>query len=183
MSELQSDTKVHEVICADVNAHDTARDKTANPNARGEYLVNAVVDANSTFLNEPEQTTRQDLAFYLFLMLRSSMLPFETDMIGNRLKPHHQTIVLAQRLVKDWKKGDLAMSLAESDLSTIATRPTQLSTIVMGNFFECLIRIREVRQRTKTTSRGKENQRGLEIYLWVHATRKDTGAPATQAIN
>ena len=42
LSELQPDTKIHEVICTDVNAHDTARDQTASPKARGEYLVNAI---------------------------------------------------------------------------------------------------------------------------------------------
>ena len=62
LSELQPDTKVHEKICADVNAHDTAWDQTANPNARREYLVNAAMDANSTFLNDPGQPTRQDSA-------------------------------------------------------------------------------------------------------------------------
>ena len=34
-------TKVHEVISADVNAHDSAWDQTPNLKARGEYLVNA----------------------------------------------------------------------------------------------------------------------------------------------
>ena len=58
LSELHPNTKIHEVTFADVNAHDTAWDQTANPNARGEYLVNAVMDENSTFLNDPEQTTR-----------------------------------------------------------------------------------------------------------------------------
>ena len=58
LSELQPDTKVHEVICAYVNAHDTARYQTANPINRGEYFVNAAMDVNSTFLNEPEQPTR-----------------------------------------------------------------------------------------------------------------------------
>ena len=60
LSELQPDTKVHEVICADVDAYDTAWDQTANPNARVEYFVCAAMDANSTFLNDPEQPTRQD---------------------------------------------------------------------------------------------------------------------------
>ena len=59
LSELKPDTKVHEVICVDVNAHDTARDQTANPNARGEYLVNAAMDVNGTLLNDPKQPTRQ----------------------------------------------------------------------------------------------------------------------------
>ena len=62
LSELQPDTKEHVVICADVNAHYTAWNQTANPNTRGEYLANAAMDANSTFLNDPEQPTRQDLA-------------------------------------------------------------------------------------------------------------------------
>ena len=62
LSELQPDTKVHVVICADVNAHDTAWDQTANSNVRGEYLSNAVIDENSTFLNDPEQSTRKDPA-------------------------------------------------------------------------------------------------------------------------
>ena len=62
VSELQPDTKVHEVICADVNAYDTTWDQTVNSNARGEYPVNAVMDANSTFLNDPEQYTRQNPA-------------------------------------------------------------------------------------------------------------------------
>ena len=62
LSEFQPDTKVHEVICADVNAHDTAWYQTANPNTRGEYLVNAAMDANSTFHNDSEQPTRQDPA-------------------------------------------------------------------------------------------------------------------------
>ena len=29
----------------------------------------------------------------------------------------------------------------------------------------------------------KDSQLGLEIYLWVHATRKDTRAPTTFTIN
>ena len=62
LTELQPDIKVHEVTCAYVSAHDTAWDQTANPKARGEYLVNAVMDANSTFLNYPEQPTSQNPA-------------------------------------------------------------------------------------------------------------------------
>ena len=58
--ELQPDTKVHMVISTDINAHDTSWDKTANLNARGGYLVNAAMDANSTFLNDPDQPTKQD---------------------------------------------------------------------------------------------------------------------------
>ena len=53
---------VHEVICADVSAHDTAWDQTANPNARGEYVVITAMDVNRTFLNDPDQPTRQDPA-------------------------------------------------------------------------------------------------------------------------
>ena len=62
LSELQPDTNVHMVICADVNAHDIVWDKITNPNAWGECLVIATMDANSTFLNGPEQPTRQDPA-------------------------------------------------------------------------------------------------------------------------
>ena len=58
--QKKTDTKVHEVICADVNAYDNAWGLMANPNARSEYLVNAAMDVNSTFLNDPEQPTRQD---------------------------------------------------------------------------------------------------------------------------
>ena len=64
--EFQPDTKVHEVIGADVNAHETAWDQTANPNARGEYPVNADMDANSIFINDPEQPTRKDPAMGAF---------------------------------------------------------------------------------------------------------------------
>ena len=62
LSELQPDAKVHEVICADVNAHNTTWDQRAISNARGEYLILAAKDANSTFLNDPKQPTRQDIA-------------------------------------------------------------------------------------------------------------------------
>ena len=62
LSELQPDTKILEVICADVNAHDIAWDQTANSNARGKYLMNAVMDAYSTFLNDSEQPTKLDPA-------------------------------------------------------------------------------------------------------------------------
>ena len=58
LPELQPDTKVLEVIGADVNAHDRASDQTANPNARGEYLVDAAMDVNCTFLFDPEEHTR-----------------------------------------------------------------------------------------------------------------------------
>ena len=92
LSELQPDIKVHEVTCADINAHDSAKDQTANPNARGEYLVNTAMDLSSTYLNDPEHPTRQR-ALSLLLTLRSSMLPFETDTIGNCLIPCRQTIV------------------------------------------------------------------------------------------
>ena len=50
------------MICADVNAHDTTWDQTVNINARGEYPVNAAMDFDSIFLNDPEQVTRQDQA-------------------------------------------------------------------------------------------------------------------------
>ena len=60
LPEVQPNIKVHEVICADVNAHDTAWDQTANPNARGKCLVNAAMDTNITFLNVPEQPTKKD---------------------------------------------------------------------------------------------------------------------------
>ena len=40
----------------------TACNQTSNPNARGEYVVNAAMDVNSAFLNDPEQPTRQDTA-------------------------------------------------------------------------------------------------------------------------
>ena len=46
--KLQPVTKVHEVICTYINIHDTAWVQTANPNARGKYLVSAVVDVNRT---------------------------------------------------------------------------------------------------------------------------------------
>ena len=46
------------MIFADINAHDNARDETCNSNARGEYLVNAVVDANGPFISDSEQPTR-----------------------------------------------------------------------------------------------------------------------------
>ena len=62
LSELQPDTKVRGVICADVNAHGTAWDQTASPNARAEYLVNSGMDVNSTKFNDPEQPTRQNPA-------------------------------------------------------------------------------------------------------------------------
>ena len=62
LMELQPDTKVHEVTCADVNDHDTVWDLTASPNVRSEYLVNAAMDANSRFLSDPQQPTRQDPA-------------------------------------------------------------------------------------------------------------------------
>ena len=54
LSELQPDTKVHDVICAYVSAHDTAWDQTAILNAIGEYVVNAAIDANSPYLMNPE---------------------------------------------------------------------------------------------------------------------------------
>ena len=60
--KLQPDIKVHKVICANVNANDTVWDQTANPNARGEYLVNVAMDAKSAFLNDPVQPTRQNPA-------------------------------------------------------------------------------------------------------------------------
>ena len=62
LSELHSDNNVYEVIYADVNAHHTARDETANPNARDQYLVNSARHANCTFLNDPEQPSRHDPA-------------------------------------------------------------------------------------------------------------------------
>ena len=61
-SELQPDIILHEVICADDNAHDFAWDQITNPNARGEYLSSAAMDANCTFFNDPELPTRQDQA-------------------------------------------------------------------------------------------------------------------------
>ena len=67
LSELQPDTKVHEVTCADVNAHDTTWDQTANPNTRAEYFVNTAMDANSTFFNDADQPTRQDPATCAFI--------------------------------------------------------------------------------------------------------------------
>ena len=62
LSELQPDTKVHKVICVDISYHETVWHQTAGPKTRGEYLVNAVMDVNSTFINDPEQPTRQDPA-------------------------------------------------------------------------------------------------------------------------
>ena len=57
---------LHEVICTDINTHDTAWDQTANHNARDKYFVDAHMDANSTFLNHPVQPTRQDPATDVF---------------------------------------------------------------------------------------------------------------------
>ena len=95
LSELQPDTNMHEVIFADVEAHDTAWDQIANPNARGVYLVNAAMDASGTFLKDPSspQDKIQQLALSLLLPLRSSKPPFETDTIGKNSTPHRQTIV------------------------------------------------------------------------------------------
>ena len=63
-SELQPDTKLNEVTFADVNAHYPTWDQTAKLNARVKYLVNAAMDVNSTFLNDPP--TRQDPATAAF---------------------------------------------------------------------------------------------------------------------
>ena len=68
IAELRPDDKVHEVICADVRTHDTAWDQTANSNARGEFLINAVMDANIAFLNDPVQPTRQEPATGAFFL-------------------------------------------------------------------------------------------------------------------
>ena len=57
LSELQPGTKV---TCTYLNVHYAICDQTANSNARGKYLENAVMDASSTFLNDREQPTRQD---------------------------------------------------------------------------------------------------------------------------
>ena len=49
LSELQPDTKVHEVICTDVNAHDTIWDQTANPNAFQSYDPQASTPTGWTY--------------------------------------------------------------------------------------------------------------------------------------
>ena len=85
LSEDQADINVPEVVSADDNVHATAWDKTADFNARDEYLQNAVMYASSTFLNDLELPTR--------LTLRLSMLPFETDTTGENLIPSRHSIV------------------------------------------------------------------------------------------
>ena len=66
LSEIQPDTKVHEVICAYVDVHDIAWGQTANPNSRGEYLVDAAMDASSAFLNDREHPKRKVPTTYAF---------------------------------------------------------------------------------------------------------------------
>ena len=62
LSEHQPNTKVHEVICADDSVHDAALDQTVTPNARDEYLVNIVMDTNSTFFIDADQPTIREPA-------------------------------------------------------------------------------------------------------------------------
>ena len=54
------------MICADVNAHDTAWNQTANPNTRDGYLVDVAINVDSTFLSDPDQPTRQDSVMDVF---------------------------------------------------------------------------------------------------------------------
>ena len=92
LSELQPNANVHVVIYADVNAHDTAWDQTANTNTRGEYLLIAAMDANCTFLNNPEQPTRQDPATGAFTSSDVTIVHFHHQS-SNRLIPCRLTIV------------------------------------------------------------------------------------------
>ena len=124
LSEIQPDPKVHEVISADVNAHDTALDETANLNARGEYLVDVAMDASSTFLNVPEQPTGQDPATgvssdtnvtIVHAAFRGRYDWEPPDTLSSDHRPILITIHLpsaklmgGKQLVWDWKKGELA---------------------------------------------------------------------------
>ena len=124
VSELQPDINVHEVIYADINAHDTAWDQTANLNARGEYLVNAAMDMNRIFHNDQEQPIRQDPATGTFFSPDVTVVHATFRDIYD-LKPHdtlssaHHPILITihfqteklrgERFVWDWKKGDLAV--------------------------------------------------------------------------
>ena len=124
LSELQPDTKVHEEICADVNVNDTAWDKTANSNARGEYLANAAMGKNNTFLNDPEQPTRQDPATGDFsspdvMIVHAAFRDrYDWEQLDTLSSDHCPILITihvpteelkgVNRHVWDWKKGDLA---------------------------------------------------------------------------
>ena len=69
--------------------------------------------------------------------------------------------------------------LEEADLPIVATWATQLSTIAMEKV-DGHSRSPPAHEEDKL---DKERQRGREIYLWVHTTRKGFGALATQATN
>ena len=72
---------------------------------------------------------------------------------------------------------------SEADLPTVATSVTQLSTIAMVRSF----RMPDTNPRTPPAHEEDkfyiDGQQGLEIYHWVHATRKVTADPTTLATN
>ena len=75
--------------------------------------------------------------------------------------------------------------LVEVDIQTVVIMATQLSAVAMEKSYQMpdtnprrQIAATKVRQHTKKTS-----QRGLEIYLWVHVTRKDSRVSTTLATN
>ena len=61
LNDLKVDLKLHEVICADLNALDQVWDQIANPDERDHHHAETVMNANKTFLND-SNPTRQDPA-------------------------------------------------------------------------------------------------------------------------
>ena len=119
------------VICADVNAHDTAWDQTANPIARGEYIANAAMVANSTFFKDPEQPTRQVPATGAFSSRDVTIVHaafrerYDCEPLNTPSSDHRPTIVTTHLptdklredkwLIWDWTKGDLAANTTAVD--------------------------------------------------------------------
>ena len=120
--ELQPDTRIHEVICEDVNAHDTIWDHTSISNTRYEYFVDAVIDANRKFLNDPEQPTRQDPAMGTFsspdaMIVNAAFRDRYDGKLLDALSSDHRPILITIHLpteklrgerlhILDWWKGD-----------------------------------------------------------------------------